>query len=47
VEIIRLGAAGSVWIFDMTLPGANVDLTVKQIYINDLVDGQKNRGFPP
>ncbi len=41
VEIIRLGAAGSRWIFDMTLPGANVDLTVKQIYINDMVDGQK------
>lgn len=45
VEIIRLGAAGSVWIFDITLPGANVDLTVKQIYINDMVDGQKIEDF--
>lgn len=41
VEIIRLGAEGSDWHFEMTLPGANVDLTVKQIYINDMVDGQK------
>lgn len=41
VEIIRLGTEGSAWHFEMTLPGANVDLTVKQIYINDMVDGQK------
>lgn len=41
VEIIRLGSNGSEWHFEMTLPGANVDLTVKQIYINDMVDGQK------
>lgn len=27
----------------MTLPGANADLTVQQIYINDMVDGQKPR----
>ena len=45
VEIIRLGADGSDWHFEMTLPGANVDLTVKQIYINDLVDGQKIEDF--
>ena len=41
VEIIRLGSGGSDWHFEMTLPGANADLTVKQIYINDMVDGQK------
>lgn len=45
VEIIRLAAAGSDWHFEMTLPGANVDLTVKQIYINDMVDGQKTNVF--
>ena len=41
VEIIRLGTTGSDWHFEMTLPGANADLTVQQIYINDMVDGQK------
>lgn len=46
VEIIRLGADGSDWHFEMTLPGANEDLTVKQIYINDMVDGQKSGEYP-
>lgn len=45
VEIIRLAAAGSDWHFEMTLPGANVDLTVKQIFINDIVDGQETNVF--
>ena len=45
VEIIRLGAYSSNWHFVMTLPGANVDLTVKQIYVNDIVDGQKVNDF--
>ena len=29
----------------MTLPGANVDLTVNEIYINDMVDGQRTNVF--
>lgn len=41
VEIIRLGTTGSDWHFEMTLPGANADLTVQQIYVNNMVDGQK------
>lgn len=45
VEIIRLGAEGSDWHFEMTLPGDNVDLTVKQIFVNDIVDGQKTNDF--
>lgn len=45
VEIIRLGAEGSDWHFEMTLPGANVDLTVKQIFINNIVDGQETNVF--
>lgn len=45
VEIIRLGSDGSDWHFEMTLPGANVDLTVKQIFINDIVDGQETNVF--
>lgn len=45
VEIIRLGAEGSDWHFEMTLPGANVDLTVNEIYINDIVDGQRTNVF--
>ena len=45
VEIIRLAAAGSDWHFEMTLPGANVDLTVKQIFINNIVDGQETNVF--
>lgn len=40
VEIIRLGKTGSDWYFETILPGANVDLTVNEIYINDIVDGQ-------
>ena len=45
VEIIRLGAYGSNWHFVMTLPGANVDLVVRQIFVNDIVDGQKVNDF--
>ena len=45
VEITRLEAEGSNWHFEMTLPGANVDLTVKQIFVNDIVDGQKTNDF--
>lgn len=45
VEISRLGAYNSNWHFEMTLPGANVDLTVKQIFINDIVDGQETNVF--
>lgn len=45
VEIIRLGSDGSDWHFEMTLPGANVDLTVKQIFVNDIVDGQESNVF--
>ncbi len=45
VEIIRLGLDGSDWHFEMTLPGANVDLTVKQIFINDILDGQETNVF--
>lgn len=45
VEIIRLGAEGSDWHFEMTLPGANVDLTVNEIYISDMVDGQRTNVF--
>ena len=45
VEIIRLGVEGSDWHFEMTLPGVNVDLTVNEIYINDMVDGQRTNVF--
>ena len=45
VEISRLGAYNANWHFEMTLPGANVDLTVKQIFINDIVDGQETNVF--
>ena len=45
VEISRLGAYGSNWHFVMTLPGANVDLIVRQIFVNDIVDGQKVNDF--
>lgn len=45
VEVIRLEAEGSDWHFEMTLPGANVDLIVKQIFVNDIVDGQKTNDF--
>ena len=45
VEIIRLGLNGSDWHFEMTLPGANVDLTVKQIFINNILDGQETNVF--
>ena len=40
VEIIRLPLSGNDWHFEPVLPGANVDLTVKQVFINNLLDGQ-------
>ena len=40
-----MGAEGPDWHFEMTLPGANVDLTVNEIYINDMVDGQRTNVF--
>ena len=45
VEIIRLEAYSSNWHFVMTLTGANVDLIVRQIFVNDIVDGQKVNDF--